>query len=302
MSSGRGLGRNNRDPCADRGQRTQDVALDPVVHHDDVIFFGRGLRKPRGPTPGALAPFERLQAGSVLGEILAHQAGPGAGSRNQRLDVETAVRVMSDDAMRHAAFADTARQGTGVNAADRDDASAFQPVVQVAVRPPVRRPGGRVAKDRTLSGGFGRSRDLLDVFGVGSDVADMGEGEDDDLGHIRGVGEDLLVTAHRGVEANLAHRFTNSAATEAGKNLFRRQAPERRCMPGGRRLGIGDSSGSRANGGVGSDPGRDGQCEASPAWPRGAQEVPARAAGQGLRTRPPAGAILFHAHRRPLPR
>ncbi|MGY3440263.1 hypothetical protein ACVW17_000264 [Bradyrhizobium sp. USDA 4473] len=55
----------------------------------------------------------------------------------------------------------------------------------------------------------------LDVFLVGTDIADVREGEGDDLAGIRRIGEDLLIAGHRGVEADLADGVAFGAETEA---------------------------------------------------------------------------------------
>ena len=47
----------------------------------------------------------------------------------------------------------------------------------------------------------------FDILVIGADIADMGEGEGDDLARIGGIGHDLLVAGHRGVEADLADRL-----------------------------------------------------------------------------------------------
>ena len=44
----------------------------------------------------------------------------------------------------------------------------------------------------------------LGILGVGADVADVRIGERDDLAGVGGIGEDLLVAGHRGVEDHLA--------------------------------------------------------------------------------------------------
>jgi hypothetical protein len=51
----------------------------------------------------------------------------------------------------------------------------------------------------------------LDVVLVGADIADMGEGEGDDLSGIGGIGENFLVAGHGGVEAHLAHGMAAGA-------------------------------------------------------------------------------------------
>jgi hypothetical protein len=58
-----------------------------------------------------------------------------------------------------------------------------------------------------------RHVDGLDVLLIGADVADMREGEGDDLPRIGGIGQDLLIAGHRGVEADLANGF--ACRTEA---------------------------------------------------------------------------------------
>ena len=49
------------------------------------------------------------------------------------------------------------------------------------------------------------------VLVVGADIADMREGEGDDLSGIRRIGEDLLIAGHRRVEADLADRDAGRA-------------------------------------------------------------------------------------------
>ena len=49
-------------------------------------------------------------------------------------------------------------------------------------------------------------RDGFDVFLIRADDADMGKGEGDDLPGVGRIGQDLLISRHRGVEADFAHR------------------------------------------------------------------------------------------------
>jgi len=56
-----------------------------------------------------------------------------------------------------------------------------------------------------------RQVDGFDVVLVGADIADMRESEGDDLPGIGGIGEDLLVAGHRGVEADFADGMAGGA-------------------------------------------------------------------------------------------
>src|SRR3546814_12240115 len=81
-----------------------------------------------------------------------------------------------------------------------DVCSSDLPVVEVPRGAVVRRVGD-VAPENAAERGGGRA---LQVAGVGADDADMREGEGDDLAGLGRVGQDLLVAAPRGVEADIA--------------------------------------------------------------------------------------------------
>ena len=59
--------------------------------------------------------------------------------------------------------------------------------------------------DAGLDRGGGGEIGGFEVVIIGADIADMGEGEGDDLAGIGGVGEDFLIAGHGGVEADFAH-------------------------------------------------------------------------------------------------
>ncbi len=57
-----------------------------------------------------------------------------------------------------------------------------------------------------------RAVDLrFNVLVIRADIADMREGEGDDLPGVGGIGHHLLIAGHRGVEAHLAHRAADRA-------------------------------------------------------------------------------------------
>ena len=155
-----------------------------------------------------------MARGHVFGEVHAFEAGPVGGFASERGDRERADGVVGDDAVRHAVLADQARQAAGVDAGEAHDVVALQPDVEVLGVAIVRRVGDEGFDDQAAGGGG----DGLDVFGVGAGVADMGKGEADDLGGVRGVGQDFLIARHRGVEADFADRVAGGAEALAFEN------------------------------------------------------------------------------------
>ena len=218
---GAGRGRQDGGPRADAGERAQDVALHAIVEdHDIVLRLRQRLGVALGPVPQALVIDEGLQAGGVLGEVQADEAGPAPGLGDQVFEVEAALGVVGDDAVRHALLADAAGERPGVDPRQSDDAAPRHPGLQVGVGTPVGRGGRHVAEDGAAGGGFGRAGHLLDVLNIGPDIAHVREGEGHDLGHVRGVRQDLLITRHGGVEADLAHRVAGRADADPLKDVM----------------------------------------------------------------------------------
>ena len=71
----------------------------------------------------------------------------------------------------------------------------------------------------------------LDVLVVGADVADVREGEDDDLLRVRRVGHHFLVAGHGSVEAQLADRFALRRRSPAPISSGRRRTRRLRSRP-----------------------------------------------------------------------
>jgi hypothetical protein len=114
--------------------------------------------------------------------------------------VEAAVGGVGQYAVRRAAVADAQGQRAGVDAGEAGDVVGAQPGVERRGGAPVGRLGHVLLHDQTEGGHV----DGLVVLRRGADIADMGEGEGDELAGIGGVGEGLLVAGHAGVEADLA--------------------------------------------------------------------------------------------------
>ena len=142
--------------------------------------------------------------------------------------------------------ADQAGQRARVDAGKADDAARLQPQVEMAGGAVVGRVGDVGPEDAAAHARGGGEVDRLDVLVVDADIADMREGEGDDLAGIGRVGQDLLVAGHRRVEADLADGGAFRAEPHAldhgavGKHEERGRA---RVGPG--RVGHGEGSGWR---------------------------------------------------------
>jgi hypothetical protein len=111
--------------------------------------------------PGRLVPARGLVAGDVLGEVHALQPRPVAGLPEGRLDVDGAVGGVDEGAVGGAAVADAPGQAAGVDAGQRPQVVAAQPVVEVPGGTPVGGLGDGGAQDAAA----GRRGDGLDVLG-----------------------------------------------------------------------------------------------------------------------------------------
>ncbi len=125
---------------------------------------------------------------------------------------------MRDNGVRHSLVADARGQRTRVDAGDGDDAAALQPRVEVSRRAVVRRIGDAGAQHAAAHARARGEVRGLGVLGVGADVADVREGEGDDLAGVGGIGQHLLVARHGGVEAHLADGAPGRAEAHAGNH------------------------------------------------------------------------------------
>ena len=90
-------------------------------------------------------------------------------------------------------IADAPGQPPRVDAGEADQAVRLEPGIERLRRAVVRRLGDVGAQHEAAR----RRRRRLDVLAIGADIADMGEGEGDDLPGIGGIGQDLLIAGHR---------------------------------------------------------------------------------------------------------
>jgi len=106
-----------------------------------------------------------------------------------------------------------------VDAGQPDDAVRAQPRIERLGRTVIRRLGNRRADDEAAR----RRCRRLDILGVGADIADMREGEGDDLAGVGRIGQDFLITGDRRVEADFADRLARRAEAAPPKNRPVRQ-------------------------------------------------------------------------------
>jgi uncharacterized protein YqeY len=230
---------HDRHVAAGVRQQPQDVALDAVIDGDDPVF-GRGLRavalvlRPDGLVPGVI-----VGSGHAGHEIHAGDARPGGRFFFQRVEIERAVGRVGDDGVGHALVADERGQGPGVDARQADDATRLQPRVEMPRRAIVGRLG-HLGGDDDAARPVGLVHvDRLDVLLVRADIADMREGEGDDLPGIGRIGEDFLIARHRRVEADLADGVSRRAEAEALQHGSVRQHQQRRRLANLPRGGFG---------------------------------------------------------------
>ena len=182
------------------------------------------------PHPAGLVPLVGLGAGDVPGEVHPFQTGPGLRIRDQVVDREIAVRRVPQYGVRRAAVAQSAGQPAGIDSGDGGQAVAVQPGIEMPVAAIV----GRIGDIGAEYAAQRRRGRRLDILFVGPDIADMREGEGDNLGGVGRIGEDFLIAGERGVETQLAqHRLRRAgAAAPEHRPVIQKQARRRPAGPG----------------------------------------------------------------------
>ena len=212
---GRGFGRHHCHLAAGTGEQAENVALNAVVDRDHVEFRIGLPRIALVPAPWRLVPGEALATRHHRHEIHADQTGPLLRFFLERGKIKLAIRRMRDHCIGHAVDTNQRGERARIDPGQPDDAAGFEPVVEIAGRPIVRRRGDCAVQDDAARTRRRRHIDGFDVVLVGADIADMRKGKRDDLPGVGRVGEDFLVTRHGGVEADLADRMSGRAEPEA---------------------------------------------------------------------------------------
>ena len=155
----------------------------------------------------AAVPQMGLLAGHLGRQILAFQPGPFGQRIAKRIPVEHAAGAMGDHRAGGAFAADQPGERARIDAGQADQALARHPRVEARLLPEIAGRGHILAHQTAERMGAVR----LLIFLVRADIADMREGEIDDLPGIAGVGHHLLIAGHGGVKAQLAHAHALSA-------------------------------------------------------------------------------------------
>ena len=214
---GRCRARQDRHAAAHVEQVPGDVPLHAVIQCDDVRRTGRqrgrrsiGRVQP-GPRAERLGPLDRPRGNHLADQVAADQAGAGIRLGHQAGVVQVDAR---QDALHGAANANAADQCPGVDPLEGDDAVRGQVAVQLALGAEVARSAAQFPHDEP------RQVRLvaLDVLGRDAVVADLRIGHRNDLPAIAGIGQDLLISGHRRVEADFPVDFTGRPEGRSGED------------------------------------------------------------------------------------
>ena len=205
---------NNCDRASAVAQQSQNIAFDSVIDGDDAITRLAANSIAGAERPTRLIPIEALRRGDGGHQIHAVDARPRLRLVDQRGAIEFAAGVMGDDGVGHSLATDHPGQRPRVDSRQADDSPRLEPGVQPSGGSEIGGLGDISAKDGAARAGRRRKVDGFDVLLVRSDNADMGESEGDDLAGVGRVGENFLVSGHRGVETHFAHCRAGGADAE----------------------------------------------------------------------------------------
>ncbi len=227
-----GGGGEHGHPRAGIGEVAEDVALGAVIDRDDV-------RAPRLPPPRPIAFAELPEA---AGPAVHLSAGTSL-ARSMPSSPGQARAFLSSASMSNSPFALCAITPLGAPSMRILRVSARVSTPARPIRPFERIHSSKPLAARKLLGcgdvlahhaaerpGIVR----LQILIIGADIADMREGEGDDLRGVGGIGHHLLIAGHRGVEADLADRLALGAEAAApddrpvGQDQYARRPVRRR--------------------------------------------------------------------------
>ena len=170
------------------------------------------------PATQRFTPFLGLLRHDLLHEITSNQASTGFCLGDQALIVEILRR---ENPLHRSLSTNAADEGSCVDASDANNSVLLQIFVKTAFRSKVAVNATQFADDKTRQ----MWPAAFDILFVDAVVANLGISHRDNLPSITWVGEDFLITRHRGVEANFPFNFTRSSKACAGvdRSILKRQ-------------------------------------------------------------------------------
>src|SRR5439155_3706735 len=161
--------------------------------------------------PRTFRPLVRLGTRDVAHEVAPDQTRRRLGAPDETLRIEIDAR---DDRLLGPAVAEVPHERAGIDALDAGNAVPREVGAEALLRAPARGSLAVLAHDEAAHVGTAR----LDVLTVHADVADLRVGHGDELPLVGGIGQDLLVPGHAGVEDELARDLTERAEGAAAED------------------------------------------------------------------------------------
>lgn len=178
----------------------------------ETVLDRRGVTACQIPT--AFSPLDGLARGHLLRQIHTLQPGECPGLCHSLIGIT--LRPRHDAAPLRPFVPENAGEFAGINAGDAHYVMGFQIVRQALARAPVADTNRHIAHHQPADMNATR----LNILVIDADIANMGIGQRYDLTRIRGIGEDLLITGHRGIKND----FPNGAALCANRDAAENRA------------------------------------------------------------------------------
>jgi len=200
---GGGAGVDDLDGEAFLAETAEDVEFDAEVEGDDFVLGGDEDRVwaalAVGEDPFAAegvigVPRVVGGGGDLADEVAAGHGWAGGGASGGFGGIED---FGAEEGAHGTAGAEVAGEPAGIDAFDAEEVPFFEVVVETHGGAPIAWGAAEFADDEAADVGL----EAFVVFRGDAVVADERVGHGDDLAAVRGVGEDLLVTGHGGIEA-----------------------------------------------------------------------------------------------------
>ncbi len=191
------MGLSSLDFARDKRSFVGAFTLPVRVERSRNTFF---IPVPKPPLPPR--PSLQLPPRNLFREVHPLQPRPRRSRLPKLGQIELTRGRMREGHRRRPLAAHEMGQRARIDAADADPPGRRHPAREILGRAEVGRHRHRLAHETAQRMRLAR----FDIFLIGPDIADVGKGERHHLPRVAGVGHDLLITGHRGVEAQFADR------------------------------------------------------------------------------------------------